>query len=172
MRGGGPTGALSARNRGKETQAQAQALPGPIDSRLTALAGVALAADDLLDGEAVDGVVLRLVEARHADGHAGGAGVPPARTARVGAAVAGGGSGRSRRVLEEGGKHGAVVVADAAAERRAAARGDDGAVAVADGWIRQPRPLKVVDAAQGQALGLIKRRYRKCSRRNGSPVFY
>ena len=41
---------------------------------------------------------------------------------------------------------------------------DDGAVAVADGWIRQPRPLKVVDAAQGQALGLIKRRYRKCSR--------
>ena len=49
---------------------------------------------------------------------------------------------------------------------------DDGAVAVADGWIRQPRPLKVVDAAQGQALGLIKRRYRKCSRRDGSPVFY
>ena len=49
---------------------------------------------------------------------------------------------------------------------------DDGAVAVADGWIRQPRPLKVVDAAQGQALGLIKRRYRKCSRRDDSPVFY
>ena len=49
---------------------------------------------------------------------------------------------------------------------------DEGAVAVADGWIRQPRPLKVVDAAQGQALGLIKRRYRKCSRRDGSPVFY
>ena len=49
---------------------------------------------------------------------------------------------------------------------------DDGAVVVADGWIRQPRPLKVVDAAQGQALGLIKRRYRKCSRRDGSPVFY
>ena len=49
---------------------------------------------------------------------------------------------------------------------------DEGTAAVADGWIRQPRPLKVVDAAQGQALGLIKRRYRKCSRRDGSPVFY
>ena len=139
-----------------QAQAQAQALPGPIDSRLTALAGVALAADDLLDGEAVDGVVLRLVEARHADGHAGGAGVPPARTARVGAAVAGGGSGRSRRVLEEGGKHGAVVVADAAAERRAAARGDDGAVAVVvlAGRAAQLEPLGVLCAVLLDVGGL------------------
>ena len=137
------------------------------NSRLAALAGVASAADDLPDGEAVD-VVMRLLLGEGA-GHGGtppdpslcsttveaGVGIVPitGRCCASRAVV-----GRPTPLIEDGrGQHGTVVVADPAPERQAAARADDGALPVVVVAVRASL-LHLAAGADGRAEVVARRR--------------
>ena len=144
------------------------------NSRLAALAAVAVPADDLPDGEAVD-IVVGLLLGEGA-GHGGTA--PDPSLGRTTAAVEAGvrivsparcrggrlvsvivlGHGGRPALTEDGrGQHGAIVVTDPTSEGQAAARTDDGALALVVVAVR-PGLLHLAAGADGRAEVMARRR--------------